>query len=155
MVKQQFTTWSPDHCTCEIIFTWDSDASPDTRVHTVHDVTRKCPNHQNTTDITDHYNVVLGENNRKNFAIDHIIQNTPLALVDVAPDGTKTIKTITNPDGSKTPTWSVFFSHQGVSPNRTLTLTISGITLTQTQLTNLQSKLDTRFGAGKVTVVNV
>jgi hypothetical protein len=141
----QITRWTPDTCGCIIEYQWDDTVDPALRTHTIKNVVNKCVVHTAQGPDTNHFNVVLDENQKKNQAIDHIVQNAPAAFVDILPDGTKQLKAGITID----------FTHTGVAPNRLITLTIKGITLTTAQTTNLQSRLDTRFGVGKVTVVNV
>lgn len=67
--------WKPDTCGCEILFQWD-DADPDTitGVASAKDnqdrdiTTKKCPDHD-IDDAVQLRDVVLEENQRKNFAL--------------------------------------------------------------------------------------
>jgi hypothetical protein len=47
---------------------------------------------------------------------------------------------------------SFWISWTGTAPNRQLTLTLQGITLTTNQKNSLQTKLNTRFGISKVVI---
>jgi hypothetical protein len=86
----------------------------------------------------------MEENPRKNIAYQLIVDNAPLQFVDTDVNGNKTLKA----------GLSINFTVSGTVPNRVFTMTFSGTTLTQAQIDNVQARLDTRFGAGKVVFVN-
>lgn len=127
------TRWSPDTCQCIIEYNDNITLSR---------VIQACAAHQGGTEVTV-FNTVMEENPRKNHSLKEILDNAPASMIDIGGDGTRTFK-----NGI-----SVDFDWSGVAPNRQLTLTVRGITLTANQKTAIQNKLDTRFGAGKVTVV--
>jgi hypothetical protein len=128
------TRWSPD--TCECVIEYNADV-------TLSRVVQACAAHQGGTEATV-FQTVLEENPRKNHSINEILQNAPAAMFDIdAESGQRVFKRGITVD----------FAWSGIAPNRTLTLTVTGITLTANQKTAIQNKLDTRFGAGKVTVV--
>lgn len=128
------TRWSPDTCECVIEYNNDLSLSR---------VVNACAAHQGGTESTV-FNTVLEENPRKNRSLKEILDNAPASVFDVDADsGTRVFK-----KGI-----SVDFGWSGVAPDRHLTLTVKGITLTANQITALQTKLDTRFGTGKVTLV--
>lgn len=128
------TRWSPDTCECVIEYNDDLSLSR---------VVNACAAHQAGTESTV-FQTVLEENPRKNRSLKEMLDNAPPALFDVdAESGTRVFKRGINVD----------FDWDGVAPNRTLTLTVKGITLTANQMNAIQNKLDARFGAGKVTVV--
>src|SRR5215211_3346717 len=133
------TMWSPDTCACVLIYSWDDSVSEDIRTHTPTTIVSKCPAHSAIADTNTHFNVIMDENPRKNLSLDEILQNAPsTSWFDVQADGTRVFKSgiITNW------TWS------GTSPNRVLTLTFTGITLTTQQKNTLQTRLNNRFGTG-------
>ena len=90
------------------------------------------------------FNTVLEENPRKNKSVKEILDNAPAGMYDIDPDsGTRIFKKGITVD----------FQWTGVAPNRSLELVVKGITLT-TQIKNaIQTKLDNKFGVGRVTVV--
>ena len=49
---------------------------------------------------------------------------------------------------------TIEFAYSGTQPNRLLTLTVTGITLTQQQINKAQTALDTKFGINQVVVNN-
>jgi hypothetical protein len=128
------TRWQPD--TCECIIEYNDDGTLST-------VVKACDAHNGDTQDNIFKNV-KEENPRKNNSLKEILDNAPPALFELDPDsGARVFKKGINVD----------FSWTGAKPNRTLTLTVSGITLTPTQINAVQTKLNNRFGAGKVTLV--
>lgn len=71
------------------------------------------------------------------------MQRAPDQYVDIAVDGTRTLK-----EGI-----TIDFEWTGSAPNRVIRMIIKGVTLTQTQFNTLQTRLDNRFGVGKVILV--
>lgn len=127
------TRWSPDTCQCVIEYNADLSLSR---------VVQACAAHQGGTEATV-FNTVLEENPRKNHSLKEILDNAPAAMFDVdVESGERVFKRGITVD----------FAWSGVAPNRMLLLTVTGITLTANQRNALQAKLDTRFGAGKVTI---
>ena len=105
-------------------------------------VVKACDAHQGGNEGTT-FNAILEENPRKNKSVKEILDNAPPAMFDTDPEsGTRLFKKGINAD----------FQWSGVAPNRMLTLTVKGITLTPNQLNALQNKLNARF-EGKVEVV--
>jgi hypothetical protein len=91
----------------------------------------------------DVYTTVLEESQRKNIALDICIRNGPTGLYDVQPDGSKMLKSTV----TYNTTWT------GVVPNRGLTISFSGINLTNTQKTTIRTALAANVKtAGKVTL---
>ena len=141
-------TWEPDTCQnprCIIEYTWD-DAVPDTsRVHTYKSTIRTCPIHQGLVG-SNHFAVVLPENQRKNQVRSWMLEN--LATFS---------QTITNPDGTtyKTEKAGVTYnwSFTGINDQRVLTISVTGITLTTNQKNSIKTFCDATFGVGKVVVV--
>jgi hypothetical protein len=128
------TRWSPDTCQCVIEYNDDITLSR---------VVQACAAHQGGTEATV-FSTVLEENPRKNNSLKEILDNAPASMFDIdAESGQRVFKRGID----------VNFAWSGVAPNRTLTLTVTGITLTANQRNAIQNKLDTKFGAGKVTVV--
>lgn len=125
------TRWSPDTCDC--IVEYDDSIA-------LTNVISTCPFHSGLggTDITV-FNTLMDENPRKNKAYQAILDNGPTTIYDLQADGSRTIKNGINISW----TWS------GTAPNRVLTLTLTGATLTTAQKNAVNSKLSTLFGAGK------
>ena len=132
------TRWSPDTCNCVIEYTWDSESTEANRTHTLSTIS-KCSIHQAQSDSTA-YTTVLDENPRKNITLGLCMDNGPAALFDTNTDGSKQLK-----NGI-----SYNFSFSGTAPNRVLTISFTGITLTNQQKNTIQTVLNNRFGVGKV-----
>src|SRR5687768_11012055 len=116
------TRWSPDTCDCILEYSWDDATSEAERVHTPTSTVQRCTAHQPLPNVNSVFNAVLDENPRKNLGLDEILQNAPNTnWFDVDPQsGTRIFK------NNIRPVWT--FS--GTAPNRVLTLTFQGITLT-------------------------
>ena len=136
----QTTRWRPDTCPCIIEYTWDDTVPESSRVHTLSSIT-KCNIHTSLTN-NSAYSTVLDENPRKNLSLLTCLENGPTALFDTI-DGTRQLK------GNITFNWS----WSGTAPNRVLTISFTGITLTTNQRNTIQTFLNNRFGVGKVTLV--
>jgi len=135
------TRWSPDTCSCIIEYSWDSTEPESTRTHTLSNFVNVCSFHSGLANNTTRWNTVLEENPRKNIAYQLILDNGPAGLSDIV-DGSKQLK-----NGITINTlWS------GTAPNRVLTITVTGLTLTQNQKNSIQTFLNNRFGAGKVLI---
>lgn len=140
----QTTRYSPDTCQCILEYQWDDSVDPSIRTHTLANYIRKCSVHASQANDTTRWNTVMEENPRKNIGIQLIIDNAPAQFVDTDAQGNKTLKAGLSLD----------FTVAGTAPNRIFTLIFRGTTLTQTQIDAMQTRLDTRFGAGKVVFVN-
>jgi len=107
---------------------------------------RKCPLHVGLSDDAAGFSVLwnpqnTGENQRgPNNTLAEILDKGPTALYDIATDGTRTFKRGITVDWA----WS------GTEPNRVLTITVIGITLTTNQRNTVTTFLNNRFGVGKV-----
>jgi hypothetical protein len=136
------TSWSPDTCNCTLEYTWDDAVPEDQRTHTPANIVRRCSAHTPLADTNSVFNTIMEENPRKNRSFDEILQNAPNTnWFDIdAESGQRVFKKniILN------------WNWTGTAPNRVLTLTFSGITLTTAQRNTLQTRLNTRFGSGKV-----
>lgn len=143
----QTTRWTPDTCgvnpPCIIEYTWDDSVPPDSRVHTFSTYIQKCVNHSGLADVSG-YAVVTEENPRKNIARQLIIDNAPPAFVNVGTSGVKTLLS----------GLSINFTVSGVVPNRVFGMIFTGTTLTSGQISNVQNRLDTRFGTDRVIFIN-
>ena len=136
------TRYSPDTCDCVIEYDWDSTTNETNRVHTLKRFVNKCSAHIMLATDTDSWNCVFEENPRKGQALRTILDNSPTtALYDIV-GGNRQLK----------PALGFNFSWSGTAPNRVLTISFSGITLTTQQKNTLQTALNTRFGSGKVLI---
>ncbi len=139
----KITRWSPDTCGCVIEYSWDDSVPSDSRVHSLSTYVNKCAAHNILATDTDRYNTVLEENPRKNQALQNILDNSPTtSLYDIV-NGNRQLKQ----------TLLFNFSWSGTAPNRVLTVSFTGITLTTNQKNTLQSALNTKFGTGKVVLL--
>lgn len=140
------TRWTPDTCSCIIEYTWDDSIAETSRVHNLDKVVTRCPEHQlQGGNDTVTWNTINEENPRKNRAIDEIILRAPDVYIDIAADGTRALK----------PNITIDFEWTGIPPNRVIRMIVKGVTLPQNHFDALQTRLNTRFGAGKVILVNV
>jgi|SRR5690242_20598371 hypothetical protein len=137
------TTWEPDTCDCVILQNFDY--AIDTENPQSISFQRICSLHQGIADHPTRYDTILNKENRPRMqALLELLLNAPTTVTDTLSDGSKKLK-----DGIE-----VHFSFTGTVPNRLITLTLTGVTLTANQKTAFQTRLDNRFGAGKITLVN-
>lgn len=121
------TRWSPDTCACVMEYDWDDTQSEDTRVHSFARIVSRCPVHTEIPADEDSFNVVVGENKRKN-------------------DGWR-FGTIRRPVLTEAEyTWRF----TGTGANRQLFIRCIGATGQQRSL--IQGDLNAAHGVGKVTV---
>ena len=126
------TRWSPDTCDCVVEY--------DTNL-VLTKIIRRCVNHElSSLDDNGLYNTLTEENPRKNKAFQEILDRGPSTLYDLQSDGTRTFKNGINVSW----TWS------GTAPNRVLSVSVTGVTLSTNQRNNIQQFLDNKFGQGKV-----
>jgi hypothetical protein len=138
----KITRYSPDSCDCIIEYSWDDTEPETTRTHTLSTYVNKCSAHSILATDQDRWNAVFEENPRKNFALQNILDNSPTtALYDIV-NGIRYLK---NNIGFN-------FSFSGTAPNRVLTISFTGITLTTNQKNTIQTFLNSRFGVGKVII---
>lgn len=136
--------WSLDTCPCIIVISYDDTTPLDTRTYTLVQYERVCQFHNGISDIPTRQATIQEENSRKNNAYQLILDHAPASMLDTLPNGTTQLKKGID----------IIHTVQGTAPNRTFTLTVTGVTLTANQINTAQNFLDNRFGAGKVTVVN-
>lgn len=136
------TEYRPDTCTCIIEYSWDDTVPPSSRTHTLTNYILRCPEHSPLATDSERFNTIFEENPRKNIAWQSLLDNGPAAMTDIQENGTKVLKR------GITITWT----WTGTAPNRVLTLTVTGFTLTTNQLNTAQNWLDNRFGVGRVIV---
>jgi len=134
------TRYSPDTCDCVLEYDWDSTKPESSRTHTLNRFVKVCSFHQVLATDTDRWNAVFEENPRKNQSLQAILDNSPTtSLYDIV-NGNRQLKA----------SIGFNFSWSGTAPNRVLTISFTGITLTTQQKNTIQSALNTRFGVGKV-----
>jgi hypothetical protein len=69
------TKWRPDTCSCEIDYEWERGSSEAIRVHTPI-ANKPCQYHAHLSDIEQHYQTVLKENQKKNSVIAKLSEST-------------------------------------------------------------------------------
>jgi hypothetical protein len=125
-------------------YSWDDSLPEDQITHSIVSI-EKCNIHQNVTGAdTNAFNAVRTENQRKNQSFDEILQNAPSTNwydIDVQTGSRKLKSNIT-----------FRWTWNGTAPNRILTIFFDGISLTTQQRTQLQTRLNNRFGSGIVTI---
>lgn len=136
------TRFSPDTCSCVIEYQWDDTLSETERTHTLSNYVNRCPDHSSLSTDQDRWNAVFDENPRKNIARQLCLDNGPTALFDII-DGSRQLK------GNIT----FNFSWSGTAPNRVLTISFTGVNLTNQQKNTIQNILNNRFGTGRVLIV--
>lgn len=122
---KKVTRWSPDTCDCVLEYEWDDSLPVENRVHTISKVVNACPHHGGTP--VSHFNTVVEENTRKNFAFAEIQKLKP----DATPDNYN---------------WS--FDEQ-----RKLKVGILNLPIRAAEKAQLKANCNARFGAGKVEVI--
>ena len=139
-------TWSPDTCKCHVEEIYSGNTIIGGGV-----ILFKCLAHLGVPD-SDLYGVLYsnpdGENKRKNLVIKDLVENFVGKLSE----------TKTNPDGS-TYLWfkdtvKADWAFRGVNASRILTITLTGINLTNAEKTAVSTLLAARFGAGNVILEN-
>lgn len=139
----QRTQWASANCPCIIEYEWDDTTTEDNRIHTpVQSI--KCSIHSGLPSHQQVYDSVLDESRKLSWGLQTILDNGPSTIYDIDPtNDVKRLKSII------TPTWTL----SGTPPNRTTTVSLSGISLTTAQKRTIQTALDNKFGTGKVTLL--
>lgn len=122
--------WSPDTCGCQVEFTWDNTQPDISRVHTYSRTLVACPAHAGLAGLSTHWDTVLDRNRRKNLTYAQLLT----VLATVTPDQ-----------------YAGLWSYDAAQNVLTVNGTAAG--LSNAQRTNLQTKCNTQFGSGKVTVI--
>ena len=135
--------WSPDTCQCVIEYTWDDSIAQDQRVHTYSKHVNICNIHASQGQNNTAFATVNDENTKKMIALQDLIDNFPAQLSSTGAAG-----------GQLKPNLTFVYSISGTPPNRTWRFNFIGLSLTQGQINSIQTRLDTRFGVGKVTLDN-
>ena len=136
----QTTRWSPDTCGCILEYTWDDSVPAASRVHTISRAVNVCNAHTGLVSLTDVWNNILPENQRKNLTYSQLLTISGMSSTDS--NGNLVLK-----NGI-----TINFSWSGSNTSRVLTVSVSGLTLTTQQKNTIQNFCDTTFGAGKVIV---
>lgn len=142
------TQWSPDTCGCVFEYEWDDELNEDNRTHNFKQVVKECTSHAHLQGNSkrDMYDSSLEENRRKNGTIQELIERAAAEFAQTDPQGGGTVTLKNNINVSWT--WS------GTAPNRVMTLTTTGVTLTNQRKTQIQNFINNRFGTGKVIFVS-
>jgi hypothetical protein len=139
----RYVTWSPDTCNCVLQYSWDDTLDLNTQTFPVSNILNRCPDHTSLEDNDSVYSAVKDENTRKNRALQYILDNGPASLYDLQSDGvTRVLK----------PSITFNFNITGTAPNRVVTVSFTGVTITQTQKNTAQTFCDNHFGVGKVLI---
>jgi hypothetical protein len=133
------TRWSPDTCGCSIDYQWDDSLPNDQITITPVGVPTKCAAHSSIAAVPTAFNTISEENGRKNISRSLLLDNGPSTLYDIV-DGNRQFKTGID----------ISWAWSGTAPNRVITITVTGITLTNAQKNTVRNVLNNRFGAGKV-----
>lgn len=139
--------YRPDTCGCVIEESYDDTLPLADIVVTQSNYFVTCSAHSGLADNDTKYATVIEESSRKNRAIQLIIDNSPASMENVVfiyqADGvTRVLKKGV----------MFFFALSGTAPNRVITITYTGFTLTNAQKNTAQGWLDNRFGSGKVII---
>jgi hypothetical protein len=133
------TRWTTDTCGCTVDYTVDDSQPPDSIVPSLSNVVSKCSFHSSLPTDNDVWDTLKEENPRKNNALQHILDNGPTSLFDVVGTSRMLKQGIT-----------FNFSWSGTAPNRVLTVSFTGVTITTAQRNTAQTFLNNKFGVGKV-----
>lgn len=133
--------WRRTLDTCECKYYYNSTTQ---NPHELISFDKKCNAHQTISNDQTLFNILFEENGRKNESWQMILDNAPSTIYEFDVEGTKIFKTGI----------VVSWSFTGTPPNRVLTLTITGISLTGAQKNSIQTKLDQRFGISNIIIVN-
>lgn len=142
-------TWRPDTCPspgCVV-----EEIYSGTTITGMGAVVRKCPAHALVPDAALYgvlYSNPDGENKRKNRIWGQLLSGFvgPLSEVKTKPDGTTYLDFKSSV--------SVEWAYTGTGSTRILTVTVTGVNLTNAQKNAIQNYCDANFGVGKVVLVN-
>lgn len=138
MIKK--TLWKPDTCECEIEYEWDDTQKEDVRIHLASRVIKACEIHKALADkITDHFSVVLEENQRKNKFLAQIIENCPSLVSEIIDANGNVIKKLKSSLEYK---WSF-------DEDRNLEIELTGLSPSEKTIIN---NLAINFVGGKVKI---
>ena len=134
------TRWTPDTCSnppCILEYTWDSSVDNDLRIHTFSTYINKCSLHSSLND-KDAYLSVIDHNTRKNVVAEILCTHFP---------------SLTTKDSNG----NLHFKHNlyqwFYDTEYVLNIVKSPLNLTPSQLTQIQSLADEKFGLRKVKII--
>ena len=130
-------------CGCIVLYTWDDTVTDSAHTYLSHESV--CSTHSPAPVGQARYDCVVDEQRRMNWSLQLALDNGPTSLFDTQTTGTSTVRILKQ-------TITVNYSWAGTAPNRTLTISFTGITLTTTQKNTIQTAVNNRFGTGKVTI---
>jgi hypothetical protein len=125
--------------TCECIVEYIYDTEDPQFVRTVSKYINICAAHSSIADNNDRMQKVIEENRRKNFALSDCINNGPSGLFKID-SGVRVLADNV----------SVSWLWSGNLPTRTLSLSFSGITLTNTQKNVIRNILNSKYGGSVI-----
>jgi hypothetical protein len=138
-------TWTPDTCECIIDCEVTSTSpDPDDQVFTPVEIINQCDIHQDETTIQDLWDALHKDNTKKNLTWKVILDNALPSMIQTNPDGIIEFRKNIN----------ISWSWSGQKPERTLTINVSGITLSQNQLNTAQTKIDQKYPNQNIILVN-
>lgn len=143
------TRWTPDTCGCTIEYTWDSESSQETRVHTHARTLVNCPEHEMLSG-QELQGAMENECFRKSMAFDELLKGVPTIGEDAENEDGEVVRQL-----KRSLRLEFFFT--GVGKDRVLHIGIkrkkTGLSeLTIPQKNAIQSVANARFGTGKVVV---
>jgi hypothetical protein len=118
------TTWRPDTCGCEIVYSWDDELPEAVRKHDMSKANRRCAAHASHEDIKVHFDTITEENRRKNIAFEEVKKIIPALTPE--------------------------FYQWEFDQNRILKIVLNGPT--NSEKVAVIDALNTRFGSGKTRV---
>ena len=134
-------TWKPDTCDCRVVQSFDDAVLPENRVFSYAGHIASCAAHAGIADGQARYNQMQADNSAKNLVERGL--HALSTVVDTKPDGAKVYKSGVE--------YRWVFS--GVDLNRTLTVTLVGVTLTVAQKAGIQTLINQVAPGLNVTVV--
>lgn len=136
------TKWHLDTCDCIMV---TQPGATENDFPTLVQAERICSIHNVLPNPTTVYNTLKDENPRKNKGYQQLIDNAPAAIFDIdVESGSRVFKK------GITLNWA----WSGTAPNRIVTFTLTGTTLSTKQKNDAQALLNTTFGVGKAVLVN-
>lgn len=137
--------FTPDTCDCKVEYELlYSTSDPDYKTYTPLQIINQCNIHQDETTVEDLWTELNKDNIKKNRAWRVLLDNALPSMIQTNPDGVIEFKK----------NIEISWAWSGQKPERTLTITISGITLTQNQKNAAQAKIDERYPNQNIILVN-
>lgn len=141
------TRVSLDTCNCIINYEWDADVPDSERVHRYISHDRICDAHKQVKGNDENrYKVALGDNIRKNKALQLALDNIPsLVQTRIAKSSLNSKQQEIKVNNELNPSVNYEFSFTGQGENRILHIAFNGISLTQQQKNSLKSIMQNQF----------